>query len=222
MREGRFAAISLVTLWSMYGTGAATAKEPPKNFVQLSDVAPNIQQDIRYASSNNFTGRPVPGYLAPRCWLRQEAAEALAAAQRDAVASGLSLVVFDCYRPLRATEAFVSWAGDDADQAMKAAYYPRVDKKALFELGYISKVSAHSTGVAVDIGLAGRDFGTSFDFFDEASATDYPGLGAEPKQNRATLVALMQRHGFVNFAREWWHFSLKNVKDAEPCDFEVR
>jgi zinc D-Ala-D-Ala dipeptidase len=222
VREGRFAAISLVTMWSMCGTEIATAKEPPRNFVQLSDVAPTIRQDIRYASSRNFTGRPVPGYSAPQCWLRQETAEALAAAQREAAASGLSLVVYDCYRPLRATEAFVAWAGDASDQAMKAAYYPRVDKSVLFERGYISKVSMHSTGVAVDLALAGLDFGTTFDFFDEVSATNYPGLGAEPTRNRALPTALMQRHGFENYPGEWWHFSFKNVKDAAPCDFDLK
>jgi D-alanyl-D-alanine dipeptidase len=192
----------------------------PPGFVRLADVVPGIVEDIRYATAENFTGRPVPGYRAPRCWLRREVAEALAAVHKEASAAGLTLVVYDCYRPQRATKAFVAWAQDEADQAMKASYYPQIDKAQLFDLGYIAKNSAHSTGTAVDIGLLGKDFGTPFDLFDEASATKQEPIDAEARRNRETLSALMQRHGFVNLPQEWWHFALP-VPDALPSDFEI-
>jgi D-alanyl-D-alanine dipeptidase len=193
----------------------------PSDFVRLAEVAPGIMEDIRYATHENFTGRPVPGYRAPRCWLRREVAQALAAVQKDAAAAGLTLVVHDCYRPQRATEAFIAWARDEADQAEKSSYYPHIDKARLFELGYIAKASAHSTGAAVDISLAGLDFGTPFDFFDAASATKHPGISTEARRNRETLAGLMQRHGFINLPQEWWHFSLP-VPDAEPSDVEIK
>ncbi len=123
------AAASLIGLCSLAAGGApACAKAaPPPGFVRLTDVAPHIVQDMRYAGAENFTGRPVSGYAAPRCWLRIEAAQALALAQEDAAKEGLQLVVYDCYRPPAATKAFVAWAQDKTDQKMKAAYYPRVD-----------------------------------------------------------------------------------------------
>jgi D-alanyl-D-alanine dipeptidase len=206
------------------GPDCAAAGEdgPPPNFVRLGDIAPRIRQDMRYASADNFLGRPVPGYCAGRCWLRREVGEALAAVQQEAEAAGLSVVVYDCYRPQRATRAFIEWAADPADQAMKAAYYPNLDKAALFDLGYIARESAHSTGVAVDLALVGLDYGTPFDLFDEASGTHAEGMGAEAKQNRAALIALMRRHGFVNFAKEWWHFTLDGLDGVRPHDFEVR
>jgi D-alanyl-D-alanine dipeptidase len=209
---------------SSRGGGGPTARneEPPQNFVRLGDVAPRIKQDMRYAGGHNFMGRPVPGYCAGLCWLRREVAAALAAVQMDAENQGLSLIVYDCYRPQRATQAFIAWARDPADQTMKAAYYPHLDKQALFELGYISKASAHSTGVAVDLALAGLDFGAPFDLFDEASGTHNPAIGETAKQNRATLDALMRRRGFVNFDKEWRHFTLEDLKDVAPHDFEVR
>ena len=223
MSDISLAAFSLGLLCSgcLPASAASLAGQPP-GFVRLQEVAPDIVQDMRYAGSNNFTGRPVPGYAAPRCWLRKEVAQALARVQKEAAAEGLTLVVYDCYRPQRATKAFAAWAADEADQAMKPAYYPHVEKRALFELGYISKTSAHSTGTAVDLGFANRDFGTPFDLFDEASATLYAGISDEAKANRAKLLALMEKHGFENLPNEWWHFSLKGVKDATPQDFEVR
>ncbi|MEJ0096580.1 MAG: M15 family metallopeptidase [Methylocella sp.] len=202
--------------------GAACGQTPPQNFVRLKDVAPRIKQDMRYAGSENFMGRPVPGYCAGQCWLRREVAEAVAAAQKDAESQGLGLVVYDCYRPQQATRAFMAWAEDPADQAMKAAYYPHLDKQALFELGYIAKASAHSTGVAVDLALIGLDFGTPFDLFDAASGTNNPAIAETAKQNRAKLDGLMRRHGFVNFDKEWWHFTLEGLEDVAPHDFEVR
>ena len=74
-------------------------KQPPAGYVRLTDNAPGIAQDMRYAGAENFLGRPVPGYRAPCCWLRREAAVALKAAHEDAAAEGLRLVVYDCYRP---------------------------------------------------------------------------------------------------------------------------
>jgi D-alanyl-D-alanine dipeptidase len=217
MRDLRPFTISLLTLcWP--GGASATM---PQGFVRLADVVPGIVEDIRYATRDNFTGRPVPGYRAPCCWLRREVADALVLVQKEAEAAGLTLVVYDCYRPQRATQAFVAWAEDKADQAMKQSYYPQIDKAQLFDLGYIAKASAHSTGTAVDIGLVDKDFGTPFDLFDAASATKHPGIAAEARQNRETLLGLMQRHGFVNLPEEWWHFSLP-VAGAEPSDFEIR
>ncbi len=216
------APVSLLTLGSQCGAKAAAGTEPPANFVRLADVAPRVKQDMRYAGPENFTGRSVPGYCAAQCWLRREVAEALGRVQEDAEKAGLSLVVYDCYRPQRATAAFIAWAADPSDQAMKQAYYPHLDKAALFELGYIARESAHSTGVAVDLALIGRDFGTPFDLFDEMSGAYNPSIGETARRNRAELVALMQRHGFVNFEKEWWHFTLEGLEDVGPHDFEVR
>ncbi len=207
---------------STYAAKAAPKEKPPHDFVRLADIAPRIKQDMRYAGPDNFMGRPVPGYCAAQCWLRREAAEALAAVQEDAERMGRSLIVYDGYRPQRATESFVAWAADSSDQAMKAVYYPNVEKAALFGLGYIAKDSAHSTGAAVDLALVGLDFGTPFDFFDEASGALSSAISEEAKQNRAQLAALMQRQGFAKFNKEWWHFVLEGLDGVAPHDFEVR
>src|SRR5688572_27660977 len=93
---------------SLYLTVTAGAAEMPKDFVYLRDIDPTIQQDMRYAGSRNFTGKPVPGYDAAECVLVRQAAEALKAVQADLKAQHLSLKVYDCYRPARAVSAFVN------------------------------------------------------------------------------------------------------------------
>lgn len=209
----------LVLVFALVSATSSARAEPPPGFLRLSDVAPDITQDMRYAGSNNFTGRPVPGYRAAQCWLRVDAAKALAAAQADAREHGFSLVVYDCFRPRRAVAAFVDWSRD-ADQRTKSEYYPRIDKNALFARGYIAAQSTHSTGLAVDLGVRGWNFGTPFDFFDERSWTKSR-APTESANHRETLVALMRRHGFSNYPREWWHYTYQDAANAPSYDVEV-
>ncbi len=197
----------------------AFAAEPPPGFARLADVAPGIAQEMRYAGPNNFTGAPVPGYRAPQCWLRAEAARALGAAQVEARAKGFSLVVYDCYRPKRAVAAFVDWSRNP-DGRTKADFFPRVEKRDLFKRGYIAFTSTHSTGLAVDLGVVGWNFGTPFDFFDRRSWTK-AAAPQEAHMHRETLVALMRRHGFENYPREWWHFTFRGASGAPALDVEV-
>lgn len=215
---------AILTLKALCSAALATSTgaAPPPDFVRLADIVPDIRQDIRYAGHANFTGRPVPGYRTPQCWLRREVAEALVAVAKEAQALGYQLIVYDCYRPQRATQAFIAWAADAADQKMKADYYPHIDKRELFAQGYIAKASSHSLGIAVDIAFVARDFGTPFDLFDKASATDYPAISDEARKNRDALFALMTKHGFENLPQEWWHFAYKGLKDVAPLDVEIR
>ena len=84
----------------------AIAADLPAGFVRLADVDATIRQDMRYAGSANFLGRPAKGYEAPACILTTQAAEALSKVQKSLAAENLTLVVFDCYRPDRAVEGF--------------------------------------------------------------------------------------------------------------------
>ena len=199
----------------------------PPDFVRLSEVTREIRQEIRYAGSHNFVGRPIAGYSAAECWLRREAATALAAVAHDLVLEGWRLVVYDCYRPRRAVADFVRWAEDPGDQRRKAEFYPSLEKEKLFALGYIARQSAHSTGAAVDAGAerlspagdaAPIDFGTGFDTFDPRSATASPDIPDEAAANRRRLLRAFAAHGFANYAREWWHFS---YRVATPTAYDI-
>jgi D-alanyl-D-alanine dipeptidase len=123
------------------GVHRAGAQDRPSDFVDAATVVPGLMEDIRYAGSHNFVGRPVDGYETPRCLLARPAADALAQVARDLAPQGIHIKVFDCYRPARAVANFVRWARDLNDQKMKAEFYPNVDKRTLFSSGYISSRS---------------------------------------------------------------------------------
>jgi D-alanyl-D-alanine dipeptidase len=210
------------------------AEAMPEGFVYLRDVDPTITQDIRYAGPSNFTGAPVPGYGAAECVLARPAAEALKRVQEAVAARGLTLKVYDCYRPARAVSSFVEWAEKPDDPRAKDIYYPNLDKRALFP-DYIATRSSHSRGATVDLTLVPRDakpapdaqeaprsctapqkgqapdgsvaMGTSFDCFDVKANTETAGLSDEARSNRALLVDAMKAAGFENYPMEWWHFT---------------
>ena len=119
-------------------------------------LVPGLIVEMRYAGSHNFVGRPIDGYEAPRCLLTQAAAAALAEVARDLAPRGLTLKVFDCYRPVRAVANFVRWARDLDDVAGKREFYPDVDKSTLFRDGYIASHSGHSRGSTVDLDAGTR------------------------------------------------------------------
>ncbi|MCX5379563.1 M15 family metallopeptidase [Streptomyces sp. NBC_00091] len=193
----------------------ASASTAAPGFVALRDVDPSIVEDMRYAGPRNFTGAVVDGYEEPVCLLARPAAQALRRAQRELLRSGFSLKVYDCYRPQRAVDRFVRWAGDAGDQSTKAEYYPEVDKDRLIPEGYIAAKSSHSRGSTVDVTLVALparrelDMGTAFDFFGTRSHTDDPRVSGATRENRLLLRRVLGAQGFVNLPQEWWHFTLR-------------
>ena len=190
-----------------------------EDFVQLSQVDPTIQQEIRYDSDENFVGRPIDGYFNSECWLTIEAAEALSRVQAELATMGLGLKVFDGYRPQRAVDEFFAWSRDRADQGRKTQYYPAEDKRELFSKGYIARRSGHSRGSTVDLTIIAEDddsfgaepelnMGTCFDLFDAQAHTHNRALPAQVRANRLLLTCVMRNQGFSNYPREWWHFTL--------------
>ena len=223
----------------------------PEGFVFLRDRDPGILQDIRYAGQHNFVGRPIDGYQAGECVLTTPAADRLAKLQSSLAAQGLSLVVWDCYRPVRAVQEFVAWA-KTADEKMAREFYPRLPKSRLFELGYIAAQSAHSRGSTVDVGLAARgskwppayspskpqepcfaargiryddgtlDFGTQFDCFDPLAGPAGRKISATVAANRRLLKTVMVKAGFKPYDEEWWHFTLADEPfETRSFDFPI-
>ena len=184
--------------------------------VDVRSLVPDISQAIAYHGSDNFVGAPVDGYLAPRCWLKREAAEALAGVEAALRERNMRLRIFDCYRPARAVAHFMRWAADPADLRTKATHYPDFDKPELLG-GYIAPVSGHSRGTTVDLtllrcderggGCEPLDMGTGFDFFGTLANTDSPEASAAQRANRRLLLEAMEAGGFANYPMEWWHFS---------------
>lgn len=242
MKLWLFAALLLAGCASATPGPQSSPTGPPTGFVRLSEVAPDIVQEIRYHGEHNFLGRPVAGYEAPECWLTQQAAEALARVQKAALEQDYSLKVYDCYRPQRAVDDFVAWAQDPSDDTTRAEFYPRLEKDVLFPQGYILEKSGHSRGSTVDVTLVpigagvsptwtvgdpqvdcakprpprfadtSIDMGTGFDCFDPRSAIVSDKVTDKQQGNRDVLYTAMVDEGFTNLPEEWWHYTL----DDEP------
>ncbi|WP_262072029.1 M15 family metallopeptidase [Stenotrophomonas sp. Marseille-Q5258] len=198
--------------------------------VDVGRAIPGLDLDIRYAGPDNFTAAPVPGYEAPRCYLLAPVAAALARVQADLRRDGFALRIYDCYRPVRAVQAFVAWAHDPSEQSRKALQYPQVDKPDLLD-GYIAGTSGHSRAATVDLTLldcragpcTALDMGTGFDFFGARAHTDAPDISAAQRAHRQQLLRAMQRHGFANYPLEWWHYTLQpEPSPATAYDIPVR
>jgi D-alanyl-D-alanine dipeptidase len=209
----------LVALAALIGCAPTTPPpivRAPVWLVSLTSLAPTIPLDIRYARSDNFVGEELPGYEAPVCLLTKAAARAVVDAQREIRALGLSLVMFDCYRPQRAVDHVLDWVANP-DVATRARHYPFVPKRELVSRGYIAARSAHSRGSSIDVSLLSMswdtprplDMGTPFDFFDERSHTDSREVPAAAAANRRLLREVLERHGFRSYPLKWWHFTLR-------------
>jgi D-alanyl-D-alanine dipeptidase len=209
--------------------GAATSAEPLQpveadSLAALPDVVAEsalvdvrsldsrILVELRYATTNNFTGAVLPGYGAQRALLRRDPARALTRVEVRLRASGLGLRIWDAYRPVRATAAMVTWA-------------ERVGRTDLLDQEYIARRSRHNLGVAVDLTLVDLlsgtelDMGTPFDTFTEAAHT--ANAAGPVQRNRQVLVQAMESEGFQNYDNEWWHFSYP-LPGARPFDLPIQ
>lgn len=180
--------------------------------IDIRALDPAITVEMRYATADNFTGAPLPGYLANRAFLRREAAAAVTKVQRRLREAGLGLKVFDAYRPARATQAMVDWTA-------------RAGREDLLRNGYIASRSRHNLGLAIDLTLVelttGRELnmGTPFDTFSSSAHT--ANASGTVAANRQALKAAMEREGFTNYDQEWWHYSF-SVPDPLRFDLPVR
>ncbi|BAC50363.1 bll5098 [Bradyrhizobium diazoefficiens USDA 110] len=241
----------LIALLAIASISSAHAQSLPGGFVYLRDIDPGIIQDIRYATSNNFVGRPLAGYGAGECVVKREVGLRLKAVQQDLAAQNLSLKMFDCYRPARASLDMVAWSQNGRETAAERRYNPRIAKTELFRLGYIASRSQHSTGAALDLTLvdlkadnSGKydpsktyadctasvearppegsvDMGTGYDCTDTKGHTAAPSITPDQRAWRKRLMAAMAKQGFVNYSKEWWHFSLPGAGGA-AYDFPIQ
>lgn len=191
------------------------------DFVSVTDVVPDAILEIRYYSTYNFVGERIDGYERPIALMTRRAADSLKVASDELKAKGYRIKIWDAYRPQRAVNHFIRWAENVQDTAMKAIFYPMVDKGLLFEQGYIMARSGHSRGSTIDLTIVDEatgkelDMGSPFDWFGIESHPDYTGgplkedgRWGRVNKNRHILWDAMLGHGFKMIDSEWWHFTL--------------
>lgn len=171
---------------------------------------PGIRLDMRYATTNNFTGVQV--YPSARCYLREDIARRVVAAHRALRRKGLGLKLYDCYRPFSVQEAFWRVMPDE-----RYVLEPRRENGAMV------KSSRHNRGAAVDATLVDRKgrelpMPTEFDDFTEKAHRGSKAPSAEARRNSEVLERAMTEQGFVGLPTEWWHFDGPGWESYDPLD----
>jgi len=174
-----------------------------KGLINIEKINSKIKLDLRYASKNNITGKKL--YSKPLCFLKKEVAEKLSLVQKESEKDGLTLIIWDGYRPLR---------------IQKLIWNAFPDPK------YSTKVSSHNKGIAVDLTL-GDNTGnplpmpTGFDAFGKQSHHGFKKLPKNVIENREKLKNVMEKYGFESFEFEWWHYTYSKLKDVELIDIPI-
>ncbi len=207
-------AVITASAQNKYGLRAVTLEEyrkslrtqPEKELVNLATYIPGIVLDIRYATSNNFTGEVI--YQLPRAYARKPVAEALRKAQIDFNKHGVGIKVYDGYRPYKATVKFYEVY---RDTTYVASPY---------------RGSRHNRGCAIDMTLVNLKTGeelpmpTAFDSFQKEAWPTTPVKDPVIKKNRDLIISVMEKHGFKVNASEWWHFDFVGWQKFEVMDID--
>ena len=186
------------------------------DFAFVDELVPGIRWDAKYATWDNFTGKPVDGYLVNRIVGTKALCAALARAQKKAEALGFGLLLWDGYRPQRAVDNFIRWSEQPEDGLKKARHYPNIDRPEMFEQGYVAAKSGHSRGSTVDLTIyhlaTGElaPMGGDHDVMDPISHHGASGITPVEAKNREHLCAIMEESGFNRYDNEWWHYSLRD------------
>jgi zinc D-Ala-D-Ala dipeptidase len=198
------------------------------DFVYLDERIPGIRWDAKYATWDNFTGRPVDGYLANRVVGTRELHTALGRARDAAATLGFGLVLWDGYRPQRAVDDFLRWSREPEDGRTKPRHYPNIRRAEMFELGYVAARSGHSRGSTVDLTLyrlstgALVPMGGDHDLMDVVSHHGAAGVPEDATRNREHLRTIMDGSGFASYPAEWWHYTLRDEPHPDTYfDFPI-
>jgi len=182
------------------------ASDPKKELVNLEEFVPGILLDIRYATTNNFTGMKI--YDLVRAYARRPVAEALKAAQSEFNRRGVAIKIHDAYRPYSATVKFYELY---RDTTYVASPY---------------RGSRHNRGCAVDMTIVDLKTGkelkmpTEYDSFRKEAWPTTPVADPVVRKNRELIISVMEKHGFKVNASEWWHFDFVGWKNYEVMDID--
>ncbi len=187
--------------------GTVAFGQPADSLVWLHDIDSTILTDVRYATTNNFTGKVL--YESDKVYLRRVVAESLSLAHKHLMRNyALRIKVFDGYRPHSIQKLMWEVMPDDRYVANP------------------EKGSRHNRGAAVDLTLVditGKeiDMGTPYDDFSEKSHIDYKKFSKNILTYREILRSAMEKFGFEAMSSEWWHFDFKGWSKFPIMDVKI-
>ncbi len=191
------------------------AKMKDMGFVDVCFWEPSIQSYLVYATSDNFTGKPLYNSKLTKAWLHPRAAKKLIHAQEilRKERPDLSILIYDASRPMEVQRKMAEWAKKTENE-----YYVADPAKG---------GGLHNYGMAVDITLVDEKgewlpMGTPFDFFGPEANTDKEDdllkrrrITPSEYKNRKLMRRIMEEAGFTSIASEWWHFNACTREEAK-------
>ncbi len=193
------------------------------DFAFVDERVPGMRWDAKYATWDNFTGKPVDGYGVNRIVGTTALCAALERARDEAASMGFGLLLWDGYRPQRAVDCFLRWAEQPEDGRTKLRHYPNIDRAEMFANGYVAVKSGHSRGSTVDLTLyhlaTGElaPMGGDHDLMDPISHHGARGTTPAEARTRQYLCSIMENSGFDRYDYEWWHYTL--VDEPYPSTY---
>lgn len=198
------------------------------DFVYVDDWVRGVRWDAKYATWDNFTGKPVDGYFTNRIVGTRALCLALEQAREKAAYRGFGLLLWDGYRPQRAVNCFLRWSEQPEDGRTKPRHYPNITRHQMIESGYVAAHSGHSRGAAVDLTFyhlpTGElaPMGGRHDLMDPISSHRADCITPVEAVNRVHLRTIMEDCGFDRYDREWWHYTLKDEPHPDAYfDFPI-
>ena len=185
---------------------ASLKTAPEKELVDLEKFIPGMVLDIRYATTNNFTGEQI--YTLAKAYARRPVAESLKKAQAEFNSLGYGIIIFDAYRPYKATVKFYEVY---KDTTYVASPY---------------RGSRHNRGCAIDMSLIDLKtkkeikMPTAFDSFQKEAWPTTPVKDPIARKNRKLIISVMEKYGFKVNASEWWHFDFVGYQKYEVLDID--
>lgn len=179
---------------------------PEKELVDLEKIIPDMVMDIRYATTNNFMKEKI--YTLSKAYARKPVAEALKKAQKEFKNMGLGIIMYDAYRPYKATVKFYELYHDTT---YVASPY---------------RGSRHNRGCALDMSIVDLNtkkevkMPTEFDSFKKAAWPSTPIADPEARKNRELIIKVMKNNGFKVNSSEWWHFDFIGWQKYEVMDID--
>jgi D-alanyl-D-alanine dipeptidase len=186
------------------------------DFVFVDEFVPGVRWDAKYATWDNFTGKPVDGYFANRIAGTRALCAALERVRGKAASLGFGLLLWDGYRPQCAVDCFLRWSKQPEDGRTKLRHYPNIGRAEMLEKGYVAAKSSHSRSSTVDLTLYHQatgelaPMGGDHDLMDPISHHGAKGITLVEAINRQDLCSIMKTCGFTSYDREWWHYTLND------------
>lgn len=201
MKPIKYLAIQFLIVFSILNAQSDTS------IVPLWQIDSTIVTDVKYATTNNFTGQVL--YPTNKVYIRKIVGEALAKVQSYLLENyNLQIKVFDGYRPLSVQKKMWKIMPDNRYVADPA------------------KGSRHNRGAAVDLTIIDSngtelEMGTEYDNFTDKAHYAYSDLPKNVKENRKLLRNTMDKYGFHPITTEWWHFDFKGWKKFSILDYQI-